>query len=234
MTPAFPSSGSSKVPAPQQSVEPVWWEKTVEYLYASREMAQYAFVAPLAGKHEAAGDLVLRDLNARWNLVEFKRAEPDIDSEREKYDCVSDAFKLFVTAFGTGKRNLPHFIVFGHLDEQGTLALQARHYWGRWTGVEIATDRSVPVNAISRFGQTYEHFISYLSILLTLKSRTNSTSASRPEFQSVIGITGNCAIAVPLSDFIDGTPQLAHRLPPESAETVLHSPTQAADTDCAP
>lgn len=223
------STATSRTP-----VAPIWWEKTVEYLYASREMSRYSFVAPLAGRQEAAGDVVLRDLNARWHLIEFKRTEADVGSELAKYDNASEPFRTFAAALSTGQRDVPHFIVFGYLDERGTLDLRARHYWGRWTGVEVASDRTVAVSAITKFGRTYDNFVKYLNVLLALKSKANSSSAGGREFQSVIGIAADRATAVSLSDFIEWTPKLARAYKAEPPPPAPQMPTPERDINYGP
>ncbi|MGF6776013.1 hypothetical protein [Paraburkholderia sp. GAS334] len=183
-------------------------KKTVEYVYVSRELARYTFAAPLAGNHEAAGDAILRSLNARWTLVEFKRAEIDIRSELEKYDHGSADFKSRV-ALIFGNKAQPHFLVFGSCDENGILDLRARHYWGRWTGSELTRDRDVAVKSIPEYGLEYDGFVQYLSRLLHLKSRAGSGSIRTPQFDTVVGVAHNNVTTVTLSDFVGMSPVLA-------------------------
>lgn len=185
----------------KKPISRIWWEKTVEYLYVSREMARYTFAAPLAGNHEALGDAVLRALNAQWTLVEYKRAESDIRTELAKYEYKDANFKTRV-ALTFGNKDHPHFVVFGCCDENGVLDLRARHYWGRWTGVELIRDRDVAVESISKYGLDYDRFEQYLSRLLHLKSRTGSGSTRIPQFDTVVGIADNSVTTITLSDFI--------------------------------
>lgn len=215
----------------EKPTDRIWWEKTVEYLYVSREMARYTFAAPLAGSHEAAGDAVLRGLNARWTLVEFKRAESDIRTELAKYEYADTDFKTRV-ALTFGNKEHPHFMVFGCCDENGVLELRARHYWGRWTGVEFIRDRDVAVESISEYGQEYDHFEQYLSRLLYLKSRTRSGSSRTPQFDTVVGIADDCVTTVTLSDFIRINPALAPRMGIEAPAPSAAAPE--ADSDSSP
>ncbi|ENH6339360.1 hypothetical protein ABWH74_002703 [Burkholderia vietnamiensis] len=213
----------------QTSVGPIWWEKTVEYLYVARQMAQYTVIAPLAGKQEAAADVMLRGLNARWNLIEFKRSEAEIRSELLKYDRTNEIFRTLAAVLGIGKKGVPHFIVYGCCDELGELDLRARHYWGSWTGVESVADRCVAVEAIPESGWVYDEFVKYLKALLSVKSKTTSTSTRSLQFDSVIGIVGDRCSTMSLSDFIDFTPRLAHRIELEPPAPSSAMPKPEAD-----
>lgn len=175
-------------------------------------MSRYSFVAPLAGRQEAAGDVVLRDLNARWNLIEFKRTAADIQSELLKYDHRGEAFGQLAEFLCIGSKSAPHFIVFGCCDELGMLELRAQHYWGRWTGVKSAEDRHVEVESIPKLGREYDHFVKYLTALLSIKSKTASGSAGSLQFNAVVGIAGDRVVTASLSDFIDRTPKLARQI----------------------
>ncbi|MFM0481051.1 hypothetical protein PQQ81_11035 [Paraburkholderia strydomiana] len=177
-------------------------------MYISRELARYTFAAPLAGNHEAAGDAILRSLNARWTLVEFKRAEVDIRSELKKYDHISADFKSRV-ALIFGNKAQPHFLVFGSCDENWILDLHARHYWGRWSGAELIRDRDVAIKSIPEYGLEYDGFVQYLSRLLYLKSRAGSGSMRTPQFDTVVGVADNNVTTVTLIEFVGMNPVLA-------------------------
>jgi hypothetical protein len=68
-----------------------WWEKTVEYEFVmsvSRE--QGLFLAPLDGEHEKAGDAVFSSDN-RWVLIEFKKDEASVRTEKGKFVLYDEA-----------------------------------------------------------------------------------------------------------------------------------------------
>lgn len=65
---------------------PIWYEKTVEYLFVAQAMKdnEDCFLAPLSGKTEGQGDLQFLS-DTKYGLVEFKKTL-DITSEYKKFN----------------------------------------------------------------------------------------------------------------------------------------------------
>lgn len=115
----------------------IWWEKTVEYVYALGQLGGYEQICPLAGSHERAGDVIAKK-KMRWWLIEFKRFGPtpsvikratQIASEIKKFKG-SDAAKTALRDYLIGNDIKFHSIVYGsHTTKEGSLSLGAHDYW---------------------------------------------------------------------------------------------------------
>lgn len=70
----------------------VWWEKTIEYAFLARVVKQISgtFVGPLDGNAEQAADTIFKTGN-RWVIIEFKRGEGDLASEKSKFSAKAEA-----------------------------------------------------------------------------------------------------------------------------------------------
>jgi len=133
LTDAYEDSGEQK----NTSQEPIWWEKTVEYLFALQYLKDYKVICPLAGTHERAGD-VIAGTGTKWCLIEFKRypptkAEKIRASENVKFKGTPDAKKNldeFRAADGMDKILVFHHIAFGKpLKTRPSITLGAHDYW---------------------------------------------------------------------------------------------------------
>jgi|GEM_PF-1118786 hypothetical protein len=77
-----------------------WWEKTVEYLFVIQYLSMiypdnFLKIAPLDGDHEQAGDVILRDPNDKYYLIEFKKRSSSQYDEFIKFlDVKSKNFKF--------------------------------------------------------------------------------------------------------------------------------------------
>lgn len=121
-----------KVP---EATELIWWEKTVEYLFALTKLPRYDLICPLAGNFERAGD-VIGGKDARWFLIEFKRFGPNAKDAKGKLIAVEMAkFNGPETsvkeAWKRGEEMRPfHNIVYGEAQEgKEKLGLKAHDYW---------------------------------------------------------------------------------------------------------
>lgn len=110
--------------------EIIWWEKTVEYMFAIEQAERGARFAPLDGYHEAAGDLITIQ-NKKWLLIEFKANVAGKGSEAKKISATKlKKFKAWRDRDFTkdfGPLATFHFFVYGHKDDSGLL-LRAEKY----------------------------------------------------------------------------------------------------------
>ncbi|NHZ42903.1 hypothetical protein [Massilia aquatica] len=125
-----------------EAAELIWWEKTVEYLFALTNLSGYKLICPLAGNFERAGDVIGRT-DARWFLIEFKRFGPNAKDTKGKLIGVEIVkFKGSETSIKKarkhGKEMKPfHNIVYGEAQEgEKKLGLKAHDYW------DASNDRS--------------------------------------------------------------------------------------------
>ena len=102
-----------------------WFEKTVEYAFVIKHALHLADAIPLAGNHEKAGDAIFNIAGARWVLIEFKRAQGNLDTEYGKY---SDYDVAEAALHHCGDRL--HFFIYGEIDGK-QLTLKAAKYWQR-------------------------------------------------------------------------------------------------------
>src|SRR5688572_26941778 len=100
----------------------LWWEKTVEHLFVTQATRRgQSLVAPLAGRHELAGDMFFTQ-TARFVLIEFKRSEAELRAERDKFADFDQA------SAALGKTDSHHLLVYAEpAGEQ--LILRGRTYF---------------------------------------------------------------------------------------------------------
>lgn len=129
--------GTSTADGPQ----PIWWEKTVEYLFAITYMSHYKMICPLGGRHERAGD-VISGKGTKWCLIEFKREAPtstELDaggmrkSEKDKFEGSENAHRA-LHAFRK-KHDMLSEVTFHHIaygipvEAELRIDLGAHDYW---------------------------------------------------------------------------------------------------------
>ncbi|WP_338617200.1 hypothetical protein [Achromobacter sp. E1] len=168
----------------------VWWEKTVEYKFVldAERKRGLQFAAPLSGVHERAGDGVFSS-DSKIALVEFKRSEAELETERDKFADYEEASELLMAKDGH------HFLVYGsYFDPE--LRLNACTYFSRNT---VAS----PLDLLN-FGLESVKFNEYLADLLALKKVDGRSSGTvAPEsVASVIGVTREGVSATSLSEYI--------------------------------
>ena len=134
----------------------IWWEKTVEYNFVIRTAIdkKINFAAPLSGVQEIGGDGIF-GIDAKLILVEFKRSQKELKTERDKFVCYEKAKDKLI-----GRDN-HHFLVYGSEGDNSNLNLHARHYFSL-KEVESAL-------SILELGVNDEEFKSYLGDLIELK-----------------------------------------------------------------
>jgi hypothetical protein len=145
---------------------PIWFEKTVEYLFAITYLREYQLICPLAGNHERAGDVLFKK-GTKWGVIEYKRYEPT-DSEKKSQSLrISEIVKFF----GSGELQEQvkkqqemkkfHNIVYG-VAQSKRISLAAHNYWN------AAEDREI--DDILSFGvEDFDFFKKYISLLIKAK-----------------------------------------------------------------
>ena len=97
-----------------------WWEKTVEYYFVLKHVDIGMLVSPLDGKEEKLGDTIISTDN-RWVLIEFKRDEGSLSSEKDKFDDYVQAQKQLCD------KDKHHYFIYGEFD--GKFCLNCRTYF---------------------------------------------------------------------------------------------------------
>ena len=144
-----------------------WWEKTVEYKFIGICLSQKVLkLAPLDGNEERAGDTILAT-NNKWVLIEFKKDEDSINSEKKKFRDYNNALLALID------RDQHHFIVFGHGEEteEGlVLKIKARTYFS-----EISSNA---IKDMLEKGEDLDNFKAYLQEFISYKKSTEGTVGS--------------------------------------------------------
>ena len=170
-----------------------WWEKTVEYKFVALvSQENKLFLAPLAGKHERAGDAIL-STNNRWLLIEFKIDKDKISTENAK-------FKNYQTAYDAlASKDKHHHIVYGQ-EHEGRLKLCCRTYF---------SSVSYPsLSGLLATGIEFDSFKSYIEEFTEFKKLPADQGGgggglSFDEFSMVAGVNneGNVVECISLSEF---------------------------------
>jgi hypothetical protein len=164
---AKPAGKGTKAKSPRKYI---WWEKTVEYNYAIRNLSGYVQICPLDGPHETAGD-VIASKKARWCLIEFKRVGPTEQqknkntltySENKKFKGTTLAKATLKNYVGDKKPKF-HSIVFGENATEGKLAIGAHDYW------RVAEGRAVGELLSESYTCDEITFFNYLKIFMKAK-----------------------------------------------------------------
>lgn len=150
--------------------EPIWWEKTVEYLFVleAERKVQLKFAAPLSGVQERAGDAIFSS-DSTIVLIEFKRSVNELNSEFDKfvdYEVASEDLAV---------DDKHHILVYGSAEttqrsEPPELTLCARQYFSR-------TDIPTVMNVFSQ-GLPEMALREYLAKLLTYKKADGRSSGT--------------------------------------------------------
>lgn len=130
----------------------VWFEKTVEYKFVFDHVCDLKDASPLDGSAEILGDLISTTDTNKYVLIEFKKHEKDIESEKQK-------FSDFAKAEEKIKAGTHHLLIFGKLVD-GELQLEALTYFGH---------KSVDLVEWQSFGVSQTVFKTYLATLLGVK-----------------------------------------------------------------
>jgi hypothetical protein len=160
----------------------MWWEKTVEYLFAIRHIEPKALFAPLAGKHEVGGDL-MASKDDRWVLIEFKRHEESIGQELKKFpNPVEETFAAAKAELQ--HRDGHHMFVYGYKGQTSALELRACTYFRK---------SPVAVDVVLSRGVSVAEFNDYLTKLRKHKDGSSKSGAGgySPNFASVLAVNGD-------------------------------------------
>lgn len=186
----------------------IWWEKTVEYLFVKKHLNQDSIVAPLAGNHEKAGDAIFLT-NNKWILIEFKREQSDINSERKKFD--DNAYNDAITDLKNNDGH--HLIIFGSIGKDHKLQLNCNTYFSK---------KNVETSKALSSGTGWRNFYDYLIKFISYKlDNKNGDGGGNVDFSHVIGVdeSGEAIAIMSLSElsdqFPDNTPGLGSILNPE-------------------
>ncbi|UTH73346.1 hypothetical protein [Chromobacterium sp. IIBBL 290-4] len=160
--------------------KPIWWEKTVEYKFVRQFIKDNHMIAPLDGKHEAAGDAIL-GLGLKWVLIEFKKDASSINSEIEKFGNRWIEAKKSLTG-----KDTHHFLIFGQLSEvDGKLDINLR-------AVNYFSLNKIKCNEIFSCGVDPETFNAYLVEFAKFKETVSSSGGMDLQaYEQVMGVNAN-------------------------------------------
>lgn len=172
-----------------------WWEKTVEYQFIidSTKNRKFTFAAPLSGKEESAGDGIFGG-NSQIVLIEFKKSQEELDSEKDKFTNYESADSEL------REKDKFHFLLYGRLSsDQTKLETCACTYFSR---KEICnTDK------VFDDGTDPDTFDAYLRRIIELKKSDGRGGSSNPldTNASVIGVSTQGVTSISLRDYIQTT-----------------------------
>lgn len=166
----------------------IWWEKTVEYYFVKKYVELDMFIAPLDGNAERAADLILSNVD-KWILIEFKRSEAQIISEKKKF---IDYERARLDLCG---KDGHHFLIYGYVDDCKEFSLKSSTYF---------SDDKVEINDVVKRGVSQYEFVLYLKKFLDFKETADgSGGGSVAPYPYVAGIAANGSIVkcMTLSEF---------------------------------
>ena len=171
----------------------IWWEKTVEYLFVKKYLNQNSIVAPLDGDIEKAGDAIF-SMSDKWILIEFKRKDSDINSEKRKFDSYDEAKKALKNNDGH------HLIIFGNIDNDGKFQLNCKRYF---------SDIEVEITKVLTRGTDRKTFCDYITKFANYKlSKKGRSGGGNVDYSHVIGVdeSGEAIAIMSPSEFSDQFP----------------------------
>lgn len=169
----------------------IWWEKTVEYSFVIRSFLEKKldFAAPLSGIQEIGGDGIF-GVDSKLILVEFKRSQKELNTEKDKFVCFGNA------RIEMRSRDKHHFLIYGSEGMNSELELHAQYYFS-----SIDVD---PAMSILEKGLKEKEFKAYLSDLIDLKKEDGRSDGTvGPEsVASVVGISPNSVASISLTEYV--------------------------------
>ncbi len=191
----------------------IWWEKTVEYNFVILAAIdkKISFAAPLSGIQEIGGDGIF-GIDSKLILVEFKRSQKELKTEKDKFVCYEKAKDEMV-----GRDN-HHFLVYGSEGYNSNLNLHARHYFSL---EEVGSALS-----ILELGVSDEEFKSYLGDLIELKKEDGRSDGTvGPEsVASVVGVSPGSVSSISVTEYVRlALPGLYQALSP--TQTISRGPS---------
>lgn len=143
-----------------------WWEKTVEYKFiikcAKKGVLKFA---PLDGNEERAGDTIISQ-NNKWIIIEFKKDEDSIKTEKDKF-----------INFDKAKEDLKnedkhHFIVYGSINAEDNTKLDLNCI------TYFSENEQTTIKEMLNNSKDKVEFKSYLKKLISYKKSNKGTNSS--------------------------------------------------------
>ncbi|MDC4533324.1 hypothetical protein OHV54_10485 [Acinetobacter baumannii] len=161
-----------------------WWEKTVEYFFIKKYVADH-LVAPLDGNHELAGDAFLSDNQQKWIMIEFKARAESLDTEKKKFRSYDEAYNAL------GKYDHHHYLIYGEI-LNGEFDLVAKTYFSRRVPKDI--------KKIVEYGRDIDSFLKYLNFFIKFKNeKGTSSSGNIGSYAFIAGVNNNNEITTCMS-----------------------------------
>lgn len=169
-----------------------WWEKTIEYKFVVfMTIKKRMFLSPLDGTLEQAGDAIF-SANDKWLLIEFKKDQASITSEKSKFISYIDAKRSL------SKQDGHHLIIFGSEADQSPpdVKLNCQTYFN-------GTNRN-GIDEILEGGTDFTHFKQYVEAFTKFKKTSKGGGGvTMNDFALVAGVDshGNISQYLSLSEF---------------------------------
>lgn len=163
-------------------VEKIWYEKTVEYKFVLEQVYSRGKILPFDGNAEKAGDAILKSFD-KWILIEFKRGESDLSSEKKKFKNYKAAKEKSNTLNKCG-----HIIVYGVLNDNIDLNLKCIPYFFN------NVNESVEAGSWCQFGLNFHEMELYMRELIHLKKEYKNKSETSENEGANGGSDGGCVV----------------------------------------
>lgn len=111
--------------------QPIYWEKTVEYLFVIKNYKKFQMIAPLDGNHEKQTADTVAQTGEKFVLIEFKRDDCSQDAEFEKFKKMKNSNitnEEIINRIEEIEGNTCHFIIYANLNTNNELELVYKSY----------------------------------------------------------------------------------------------------------
>ncbi|WP_037992653.1 hypothetical protein [Teredinibacter turnerae] len=161
----------------------IWWEKTVEYYFVKKYVELDAFIAPLDGHQERAGDTILGN-EENWILIEFKKDETCLTDECRKFTNYEEAKGILID------ESSHHLVIYGESSGRDIDLVCQEYFSEEQLHIEDALSQGTDIDS----------FFEYVRKFVTFKKNSNKSSGG---FGLVAGIRsdGTVTKCMKLSEF---------------------------------
>lgn len=183
----------------------IWWEKTVEYLFAKLCLGESS-VMPLDGKQEQIGDLLVFN-DSKMLIIEFKRDEKSLSSEKAKFGSEQEWIGIRDKAVNEYPIHNFHILMFAELQNESSLKLKSKTYWDNTDiGIYDYNEHSFK-EYINNYGKPIEILKKYLNFLFSekkSKGASDGITANSLHNCSIVSIADGKIKTLSLEEFIKG------------------------------
>lgn len=161
---------------------------------------------PLDGKQEQIGDLLVFN-DSNMLIIEFKKDEESISSERSKFGSDEEWEEIKNTALNDYPIHNFHILMFAELKNENLLKLKAKTYWNHeHVNISDYNENSFK-EYIENHGKTKDELNEYLDFLFASKKSKNGGSGITAESLhncAIVSIADGKIKTLSLEEFIKG------------------------------